>query len=315
MRLSIVIAILLTTVIAAPQLRTPGLPPINLFLDSEQSALSPPSELEQADDNLHDSSVSMHTYDELERFAKYASAVYQFLCPRPLGNTLVRSFSNVITHAHGFVARDDRRREIVVAFRGSHELAHMVTDGNLVLIPLVSHGIEKNNTAFVHAGFLISYNSVRAVVVRVVRDQLLAFPNHTVVISGHSMGGALASIAALSVKSNLPSAAVLLFTYGQPRTGDAAYADLVEDIVGRDKIFRAVHTWDGVPTMVPETLGYHHHAREYWQFEEPANVSTIRRCEGQEDPECSHSIPSTGINPPHIVDFGQVMTMDASLCL
>jgi predicted lipase len=31
---------------------------------------------------------------------------------------------------------------------------------------------------------------------------------------GHSLGGALASIAALSVKSNLPSAAVRLFTYG-----------------------------------------------------------------------------------------------------
>jgi len=278
MRLSIVvIPILLTTVIAAPQLRTPGLPHVDPLLDSEQSLLSmlrrpPPSEPEQLDDSLHDSSVSMHTYDELERFAKYSSAVYQFLCPRPLGNSLVQSFSNVLTHAHGFVVRDDRRREIVVAFRGSHELANMVTDGNLVLIPLVSRGIEKNNTALVHAGFLISYNSVRAVVVHVVRDQLLAYPNYTVVISGHSLGGALASIAALSVKSNFPSAAVRLFTYGQPRTGDAAYADLVEDIVGRNNIFRAVHTWDGVPTMVPETLGYHH---QYVCFTSPMSDNEI----------------------------------------
>jgi len=101
-----------------------------------------------------------------------------------------------------------------------------------VLIPLVSRGIEKNNKAMVHAGFLISYNSVRAIVVHVVRDQLFAFPDYAVVITGshplffyslwpdswngvgHSLGGALASIAALSVKSNLPSAAVRLFTYG-----------------------------------------------------------------------------------------------------
>jgi hypothetical protein len=60
----------------------------------------------------------------------------------------------------------------------------VLPDGNLVLIPLVSPGIEKNNTALVHAGFLISYNSVRRVVVHVVRDQLHAFPNYTVVISG-----------------------------------------------------------------------------------------------------------------------------------
>jgi hypothetical protein len=96
MRLSIAISILLTIVIAVPQLRTPR-SPVNPLLDSQQSPLSmlrrPPPELEQLEDNLHDSSVTMHTYDKLERFAKYSSAVYQFLCPRPLGNSLVQSVS------------------------------------------------------------------------------------------------------------------------------------------------------------------------------------------------------------------------------
>lgn len=112
----------------------------------------------------------------------------------------------MLTHAHGFVARDDGRREIVVAFRGSRELADMLTgrsgwldgirihevcstrflraDGNLLLAPLVSRGIEKDNAASVHAGFLISYNSVRASVIRIVREQLLAFPDYSVVIAG-----------------------------------------------------------------------------------------------------------------------------------
>jgi hypothetical protein len=53
-----------------------------------------------------------------------------------------------------------------------------------LLVPLVSRGVEKNNTASVHAGFLISYNSVRAAVIHAVRDQLLAFPNYTVVVTG-----------------------------------------------------------------------------------------------------------------------------------
>lgn len=258
--------------------------------------------------------VSEDIYSELLLFAKYSSAVYQSICPRPLGNTLVESFSNVLTHAHGLVARDDARREVVVAFRGSHELAHVLTDGYLVLAPLVSRGVE-DNVACVHAGFLISYNSVRSVVLDAVREQLEAFPGYVVVLTGHSLGGALASLAALSVKSNFPRVAARLFTFGQPRTGDAAFADLLESIVGRDNIYRAVHTWDGVPTVIPEYLGYRHHASEYWQFQEPPNISTVRRCEGQEDPECSHSIPSMGINPAHGVYFGQVMTMNASLCL
>lgn len=92
--------------------------------------------------------ISEDIYSELLLFAKYSSAVYQFICPCPLGNTLVASvrrlvirafpffgsadaacaqFSNVLTHAHGLVARDDSRREVVVAFRGSYELADMLT--------------------------------------------------------------------------------------------------------------------------------------------------------------------------------------------
>ncbi|KAH8996499.1 alpha/beta-hydrolase [Lactarius hatsudake] len=274
--------------------------------------------------------ISEHVYSELSHFAKYSSAVYQFICPRPLGNTLVESFANLLTHAHGLVARDEARREIVIAFRGSHEPADVLTDGNLVLAPLVSRGVE-DNTACVHAGFLFSYNSVRSIVLRAVREQLEAFPGYAVVLAGHSLGGALASLAALSVKSNFPWVAVRLFTFGQPRTGDAAFADLLEAIVGRDNIFRGkgpfrypagpetqslAHLLDGVPTVIPEYLGYRHHANEYWQFQEPPNMSTVRLCEGQEDPECSHSIPSLGINPAHGVYFGQaVMTMDVNLCL
>ncbi|KAN0138436.1 alpha/beta-hydrolase [Lactarius tabidus] len=261
-----------------------------------------------------DGGISEDIYSELVLFTKYSSAIYQFICPRPLGNKLVKSFANVLTHAHGLVARDDTRREIVVAFRGSFELANVLTDGNLVLAPLVSRGVE-DNEAHVHAGFLISYNSVRSVVLRTVREQLEAYPGYVVVLAGHSLGAALASLAAISVKSNIPWAAVRLFTFGQPRTGDAAFADLLESIIGCDNIFRAVHTRDGVPTMIPESLGYRHHANEYWQFQEPPNTSTVRRCEGQEDPQCSHSIPSLGINPEHVIYFGQVVTMDPTLCL
>lgn len=36
-------------------------------------------------------SVSEAIYSELVLFAKYSSAVYQFICPRPLGNKLVES--------------------------------------------------------------------------------------------------------------------------------------------------------------------------------------------------------------------------------
>ena len=84
------------------------------------------------------------------------------------------------------------------------------------------------------------------------------------------MGGALASLAAISVKSNIPWAAVRLFTFGacfffirsgrrltvlekragQPRTGDAAFADLLESMIGRDNIFRGKAPISYCPTFL-----------------------------------------------------------------
>jgi hypothetical protein len=56
------------------------------------------------------------------------------------------------------------------------------TDVNL-LAPMVSHGIKNNTAASVRAGFLISCNSIRAAVIHILRDRMLAFPNYTAVVS------------------------------------------------------------------------------------------------------------------------------------
>jgi hypothetical protein len=38
-----------------------------------------------------DGGISEDIYSELVLFTKYSSAIYQFICPRPLGNKLVKS--------------------------------------------------------------------------------------------------------------------------------------------------------------------------------------------------------------------------------
>jgi hypothetical protein len=38
-----------------------------------------------------DGGISEEIYSELVLFTKYSSAIYQFICPRPLGNKLVKS--------------------------------------------------------------------------------------------------------------------------------------------------------------------------------------------------------------------------------
>jgi hypothetical protein len=168
--------------------------------------------------------VSEAIYSELVLFAKYSSAVYQFICPRPLGNKLVESVRPRTTRtpqpSSGLMRVDSSRMSsrtrtgsscVTIPGRKSSSLfvgasswrtcsqvrscpppfndrvsiygILLLTDGNLALVPLVSRGVE-DNEAHVHAGFLISYNSVRSVVLSAVHEQLKAFPGYVVVLAG-----------------------------------------------------------------------------------------------------------------------------------
>ena len=110
------------------------------------------------------------------------------------------------------------------------------------MVSFESQGVTNTNNSKVHSGFLSAFNSVASDVLAAVSSELTAYPNYTLISTGHSLGGALASIAGVSLAANFPNASLQMFTYGQPRTGDPSYAGLAESLVGADNIFRAVHT-------------------------------------------------------------------------
>ncbi|KAF9050098.1 Alpha/Beta hydrolase protein [Panaeolus papilionaceus] len=259
------------------------------------------------------SGISQTVYDNLVRYTKYSSAVYQWICPRPLGNPLVDQFANAGTD--GLIARDDSRKEIVVVFRGTSELADIVVDLNLIMKPLSSTGLTNIKNEKVHSGFQFAYNVVADTVLKHAKTQSARYPSYRIVVTGHSLGGAVASIAALSIKAALPNIPLQLYTFGQPRVGNAEFASYVESRIGTANIFRAVHTYDGVPTILLKSLGYRHFGTEYWNYGDPASPSNTKKCSGGDDPSCSDSIPSTFINPAHILYFNQVMALNPLLCI
>ncbi|KIM78843.1 hypothetical protein PILCRDRAFT_74960 [Piloderma croceum F 1598] len=277
--------------------------------------------------------ISQSTYDELVRYTKYSSGAYHLVCLKPLGNHLVQSFTDIITDTQGYIARDDTRKEIVVAFRGSQQIANVFTDAAIMLTPFQSPGVDDVGDAYVHLGFLTAYNSVASNVISVVKKQLEIHPGYSIVSTGHSLGASIASIGGLSLKANFPNVTVKMYTFGgfvrlavlsnplkslrqgQPRTGNSGYATLVEEMLGISNIFRAVHTFDGVPTIIHQRLGYRHHATEFWQFKEPSSRAHVKQCVDAEDPSCSNSIISSGINIAHVTYFGQAMSLDPTVCL
>lgn len=247
--------------------------------------------------------ISETVYDDLVFYFQYASSAYSTTCASPNGNTLVTEFSDTNTDTQGFIARDDTREEIVVALRGSSSAEDFLTDVELVLEDFVVTGTSPPDGTTAHTGFLNAWNAVVDTVLSEVTTQLSENPGYTIVTSGHSLGGALSSLAAITLQQNFPSSTVRMYTYGQPRTGNDDYAFWVNDEMGSNA-FRVVHTTDGVPTIIPTSLGYRHHGIEYWQNPDPPSADTTTECAADgEDPTCSASIPSEGIDAAHTEYF------------
>ncbi|KAJ7183611.1 alpha/beta-hydrolase [Mycena filopes] len=275
------------------------------------------STMTSADDGGDPTPISTETFDELVHYFKYASSAYSPVCLRPNGNKLVLQFGNHLSDVLGFIARDDNRKEIVVALRGSASITDALLDANVLLVPFLTPGVKLPPKARVHAGFLAAWDSVAVQITAALAAQRQLHPGHRLVTVGHSMGGALATLAAVSLLQLFPASPMLdqtrTYSFGAPRTGNAVFAAYVNAEFGR-RAFRVVHTDDGVPTIIPTSLGYHHHGIEYWQHLDPPAPSTTLRCAPDgEDPACSARVPSGGVTPAHATYLG--ITVPTPFCL
>jgi len=152
------------------------------------------------------------------------------------------------------------------------------------------------------------WDSIALQALAIVRQQVSSYPDYSIVTTGHSLGGSLALLAAISLRQNFPDSKIRTFSYGAPRTGNRFFSDYVNETFGKDA-FRVVHGDDGVPKMISTKLGYHHHGVEYWQHASPPSEATTVECNAEgEDPACSASIPSRGVNIAHTMYFGILAT-------
>lgn len=124
-------------------------------------------------------------------------------------------------------------------------------------------------------------NSITDQVVTTLNTQKAAKPNYKIVVTGHSLGGALASIASASLVGLGNN--ITAYTLGQFRTGDPNYANYIDSILPQRKMYRITHASDGVPQTISIAKGYRHHSTEYWELD-PASAANTRQCSGQEPP-------------------------------
>jgi triacylglycerol lipase len=138
----------------------------------------------------------------------------------------------------------------IIAFTGTDplELANWLTNFNL--------GPRARE---LHAGFEAGVDAVWREISDAVRAR--AADEQTVFLTGHSLGGALAVIAAERLTSKLHIMPAGVYTFGMPRVGSADFAASYNGSGLGERTYRFVYGVDVVPTVPPTAFAFHHVGR------------------------------------------------------
>ena len=145
----------------------------------------------------------------------------------------------------------------------------------------------------VHLGFMASWNSTKALVLPTLAALIATHPSYVLTLTGHSLGGAVAGLAALEFEARgwRPRVA----TFGEPRFGNAALARYVDRAfpwngseAEAGRYARVTHAGDPVPLLPFEEWGWRMHGGETFISKAglPPEVADLERCEGDADPAC-----------------------------
>lgn len=114
----------------------------------------------------------------------------------------------------------------------------------------------------VHAGFLSAFQNIKSGIEQVIDAQRSTRPNIRVIITGHSLGGAVATIMASYLRGK--GKACDLYTYGCPRVGNLQFATFASNQQALGFSARITNQKDVVPAIPPAICGYSHTFPEYW---------------------------------------------------
>jgi triacylglycerol lipase len=148
------------------------------------------------------------------------------------------------TQAHVAAAKDFA----IVAFRGTEPSpGDIATDARF-------KRVRWSGAGEIHDGFRGALDAAWPELLKAV--VALAQPGQRLWFTGHSLGGALAVLAAARWAEEARTPAIGgVYTIGQPRVGDAAFSASYDRALGK-VTFRYVHNRDPVPRVPMRVLGY-----------------------------------------------------------
>jgi hypothetical protein len=195
-----------------------------------------------------------------------------------------------------FLAVSPSDKAIILSYQGSKGWSQLVNEGvdflydKTVEFPEVGGKIDK----YYYDGFYTLWNN--GGIKNDLSNLAAQYPGYEFWCVGHSMGGSLASVtSALVIKAGTFDAQkVKMVTFGQPRTGDEAYAEAHDNLVPYR--YRIVHDKDKVPHLPWQVYPVDqpwHHRFEVWYPNDMTLGSSYKVCEHAEDQTCSDSVKQT----------------------
>jgi triacylglycerol lipase len=179
------------------------------------------------------------------------------VCAVPEGFRYVKGFqanSIGISEWFGFILESDDA--VITAFRGTQSDTDWVADSLINQRPY-PYAVNSGN---VHHGFLSIYETCRDTII----DTLATLPsNKTLLVTGHSLGGALAVLHILDARMNTSFSNVILYNFGAPKVGDLTFRNYYNLQI--PKSFRFVNLFDVVPLLPPRKVKIEKVQKE-WEY-------------------------------------------------
>nr|VWO96219.1 Acetylornithine/succinyldiaminopimelate aminotransferase (ACOAT) (DapATase) (Succinyldiaminopimelate transferase) (EC (EC [Ganoderma boninense] len=200
-----------------------------------------------------------------------------------------------------FIAQDPDQQTIVVAHQGTdphkvlsiaNDVEFKQVDANTTLFPQAGSGVQ------LHSGFQATQGRTADLVLATVKSALADSGFKKVLVTGHSLGAAVASLDAAMLRMALSEdVAVSSVVFGLPRVGNSEWADLLNKLI--PDFAHVTNQNDPVPTVPPHFLDFEHPEGELHitQVNNSTGAATMVACPGSENQNCSagNSVLDTSI--------------------